>query len=81
MYYTFEFEGHQPIKNLKSNNNKHKNSIRSMARAKATVRRSRQPTFVPAPGQRIGNKNMNGRNSMLKIKTLLPETNQVKVEK
>ena len=52
-----------------------------MARAKATVRRSRQPTFVPALGQRIGNKNMNGRNSMLKIKTLLPETNQVKVEK
>ena len=47
-----------------------------MARTKATVRRSRQPTFVPAPGQRIGNKNiMNGRNTMLKIKTLLPQTN------
>ena len=46
-----------------------------MARTKATVRRLRQPTFVPAPGQGIGNKNiMNRRNSMFKIKILFPQT-------
>ena len=53
-----------------------------MARTKATVRRLRQPTFVAAPGQRNGNKNfMNRRNSMFKIKTLLPQTLQVEVKK
>ena len=29
-----------------------------MARIKATVRRLNRPTFVAAPGQRIGNKNI-----------------------
>ena len=48
-----------------------------MARTKATIRRLRQPTFVPAPGQGIGNKNMNRRNSMFKIKILFPQTKQV----
>ena len=44
-----------------------------MARTKTTVRRLRQPTFVP--GQGIGNKNiMNRRNSMFKIKILFPQT-------
>ena len=52
-----------------------------MARTKATVRRLRQPTFVPAPGQGIGNKNMNRRNSVFKIKILFPQTKQVEVEK
>ena len=28
-----------------------------MARTKATVRRLNRPTFVAAPGQKIGNKN------------------------
>ena len=46
-----------------------------MARKKATVRRLRQATFVAAPGQRIGNKNiLNRKNSMFKIKNLLPQT-------
>ena len=46
-----------------------------MARTKATVRRLGQPTFMAAPGQRIGNKNiLNRRNSMFKLKTLLPQT-------
>ena len=52
-----------------------------MARTKATVRWLRQPTFVAAPGQRIGNKNLNKRNSMFKIKTLLPQTLQIEVKK
>ena len=53
-----------------------------MARTKATARRQRQPTFVAAPGQRIGNKNiMNRKNSLFKIKTFLPQTLQVKVKK
>ena len=42
-----------------------------MTRTKATVRRLIQPIFVPAPGQRIGNKNMNRGHVMFKIKTLL----------
>ena len=53
-----------------------------MAKTKAKIKRSRQPIFVAAPGQRIGNKNiMNRRNSMFKIKTLLPQTFQVEVKK
>ena len=53
-----------------------------MAIIKATVRRLRQPTFVPAPGQRIGNKNiMNRRYAILKIKNSLPQTKQVEVKK
>ena len=53
-----------------------------MARRKATVRRLRQPTFVAAPGQRIGNKNiMKRKNSMFKIKTLLPQTPHIEVKK
>ena len=53
-----------------------------MARTKATVRRLRQPTFVPVPGQTIGNKNIiNRRNTTFKIKTLLSQTKQVEVKK
>ena len=49
-----------------------------MARTKAAVRR--QSTFVAAPGQRIGNKNViSRRNSMFKTKTHLSETLQVEV--
>ena len=44
-----------------------------MARTKPTVRRLNRSTFVAAPGQRIGNKSiMNRRQSMFKIKILLP---------
>ena len=52
-----------------------------MARTKATVRKP--PTFVPAPEQRIGNKNILNRrlrNAPFKIKKLLPQTKQVKVK-
>ena len=53
-----------------------------MARTKATVKRLNRPTFVAAPGQRIGNKNiMNRRQSTFKIKTLLPPIKQVEVKK
>ena len=53
-----------------------------MTRTKATDRKLNRPTFVPAPGQRIGNKNiMNRRQSMFKIKTLLPQIKQVEVKK
>ena len=49
-----------------------------MTRTKATVRRLNRQTFVAALGQRIGNKNiMNRRQSMFKIKTLLPQIKQV----
>ena len=52
-----------------------------MAKTKVTVRRLRQPTFAAASGQRIGNKIiMNRRNSMFKIKTVLPQTVQVGVK-
>ena len=52
-----------------------------MARTKTIVRLGR-PIFVAAPGQRIGNKNiLNRRNSMFKIKTLLPKTLQIEVKK
>ena len=52
-----------------------------MARTKATVRRLNKLTFVPTPGQRIGNKNiMNRRQSMFKIKALLPQHKQVEVK-
>ena len=49
---------------------------------KATVRRLSRRTFVAEelewPGQRIGNKSMiNRRQSMFKIKTLLPQIKQV----
>ena len=52
-----------------------------MARAKATVRRLNQPTFLAAPGQRIGNKNMNRRNSMFNSKKELQQTLRVEVKK
>ena len=53
-----------------------------MARTKATVRRLKQPIFVAAPGQKIGNKNIiNRRNSMFKIKTLLPQAFQLEDKK
>ena len=41
-----------------------------VARTKPTVRKLRQSTFVPVPGQKIGHKNiMNRRHGMFKIKT------------
>ena len=53
-----------------------------MARTKATVRRLNRPMFVAVPGQKIGNKNiMNRRQSMFKIKTLLPQHKQIEVKK
>ena len=53
-----------------------------MARVKVTVRRLNKLTFVAAPSQRIGNKNiMNRRNSMFKLKTLLPQTLRVEAKK
>ena len=53
-----------------------------MARTNTTVRRLNRPTFVAAPDQRIGNKNiMNRRQSMFKIKTLLPQHKQIEVKK
>ena len=73
---------HNLNKNYKGSKNKHTNYSRFMAKTKATVRRLRQPTFVAAPSQRIGNKNiMNWRKSMFKIKTLLPQPLQVEVKK
>ena len=51
-----------------------------MARTKATIRRLNRPRFVAALGQRIENKNiMNRRQSMFKIKTLLPQIKQVEI--
>ena len=44
------------IKNLKSYKDKYGNCLKSMTRAKATVRRLGRPTFVAAPDQRTGNK-------------------------
>ena len=53
-----------------------------MARTKATFRRLNWPAFVAALGQKIGNKNvMNIRQSVFKIKTLLPQFKQVEVKK
>ena len=50
-----------------------------MATTKVTVRRLIRPMFLP--GQRTGNKNrMNRRQSMFKIKTLLPQIKQVEVQ-
>ena len=52
-----------------------------MARAKAKVRRINAPSFVAAPGQRIGNKNiLNRRNARFKIKTILPQQKQTEVK-
>ena len=60
-------------------NNKTKCRNKTMARTKATVRKP--PTFVPAPEQRIGNKNiLNRRLRNAPIKKLLPQTKQVKVK-
>ena len=51
-----------------------------MARIKATIRRLNRPRFVAALGQRIEKKNiMNRRQSMFKIKTLLPQIKQVEI--
>ena len=55
-----------------------------MARTKATVRRTGRQFFFPAPGQRIGNKNILSRmlrNAPFKIIKILPETKQVEVKK
>ena len=53
-----------------------------MARTKATFGRLNWPVFVAALGQKIGNKNiMNIRQSMFKIKTLLPQFKQAEVKK
>ena len=69
-------------KNQKSGKNKRKNCPGTTARTKATVIRLNRPTFVAAPGQRIRNKNIrNKRQSMFKIKTLLPQIKQVEVKK
>ena len=54
-----------------------------MARNSSTVRRvNREPVFVPAPGHRIGNKNiMNRRNNQFKIKKILPEAKPIQLKK
>ena len=53
-----------------------------MARTKATVTRINAPSFVAAPGQRIGNKNiLKRRNARFKIKTILPQQKQIEVKK
>lgn len=55
-----------------------------MARTKATVRRLRTSTFISAPGQRIGNKNILNiriRNAQFKLKKCLPETKQIEIKK
>ena len=53
-----------------------------MTRTKATVRRYNRPTFVAAPAQRIGNKNiMNRRQFMFKIKSLLQQHKQIEVKR
>ena len=53
-----------------------------MTRTKVTVGRLSRPKFVAAPGQRIGKKNiMNRRQSLLKIKNLLPQIKQMEVKK
>ena len=53
-----------------------------MTRTKTTVTRLNRPTFVDAPGRRIGNKNIiNRRQSIFKIKTILPQIKQVEVKK
>ena len=71
-----------PTKILKNNKRKHKFSNKIMARAKATVRRINAPSFVAAPGQRIGNKNiLNRRNVRFKIKTILPQQKPIEVKK
>lgn len=49
-----------------------------MTRTKATVRRL--PDFIPAPDQRIGNKNIRMQiNATFKIKKLLPQTKVVAI--
>ena len=53
-----------------------------MARTKAAVTRINAPSFVVAPGQRKGNKNIwNRRNARFKIKTFLPQQKQIEVKK
>ena len=56
-----------------------------MATTKATVRRrTGRPTFIPAPVQRIGNKNMLNRrlrNSPFKIENSCHKQNKMKLEK
>ena len=55
-----------------------------MARTKATARRTGQPTFIPASGQKIGNRNIMNRrlrNAPFKIKKLFPGTKQTEVKK
>ena len=53
-----------------------------MARTKATVKRINAPSFVAAPGQRIGNKNiLKRRNARFKIKTILPQQKHRSKEK
>ena len=53
-----------------------------MTRTKTTVTRLNRPTFVDAQSRRIGNKNIiNRRQSIFKIKTILPQIKQVEVKK
>ena len=52
-----------------------------MARTKVRVRRINAPSFVVAPGQIIGKKNiLNRRNARVKIKTILPQQKQIEVK-
>ena len=51
-----------------------------MVRTKATARRLNRPTFVAAPGQRIGNKKYYEQKE-IKIKTISPKALQVELKK
>ena len=66
----------------KNNKRKHKISIKTMARTKATVRRINAPSFVAAPGQKIGNKNiLNRKMQDLKLKKVCPNKNRLRERK
>ena len=53
-----------------------------MARTKATVRRINAPSFVAAPGQKIGNKNiLNRKMQDLKLKIVCPNKNRLRERK
>ena len=53
-----------------------------MARTKATVRRINAPSFVAAPGQKIGNKNiLNRKMQDLKLKKVCPNKNRLRERK
>ena len=86
MLLTSRYSSLAKLKTTKKNKKKNKcrNCSELMARTKATVRRLPRPTFIPAPGQRIGNENILNRrlrNTPFKIKKLMSETKQVEVKK